>query len=106
MLTYTMNEKSKIPLYEQLYRNIKTDIINGKIKSGEKLPSKRVLCTHLGISKVTVEHAYAQLADEGYIYSVEKSGYLSGAGTKQCENTGICVHDGRIYGKERYCRAV
>lgn len=77
MLTYTMNEKNKIPLYEQLYRNIKTDIINGKIKSGEKLPSKRVLCTHLGISKVTVEHAYAQLADEGYIYSVEKSGYFA-----------------------------
>ena len=77
MLTYEIKENAGVPLYEQLYRNIKTDIINGKIKSGEKLPSKRMLCTHLGISKVTVEHAYAQLADEGYIYSVEKSGYFA-----------------------------
>lgn len=47
----------------------------GKIKSGEKLPSKRALAKNLAISVITVENAYGQLAAEGYIYSVPKSGF-------------------------------
>lgn len=76
MLTYNIDEREKLPIYEFIYRRIKKDIISGKIKAGEKLPSKRALAQNLKISVITVENAYAQLSLEGYIYSKEKSGYF------------------------------
>lgn len=75
MFTYILDYNSRIPIYEQLYEHIKEDILNHIISSGEKLPSKRKLATHLKISVMTVETAYEQLISEGYIYSVAKSGY-------------------------------
>jgi GntR family transcriptional regulator/MocR family aminotransferase len=40
-----------------------------------KLPSKRSLAEHLGVSVITVEYAYRQLMDEGYVYARQRSGY-------------------------------
>ena len=77
MLTYHINSKGILPMYEQLYRSIREDIINGVIKGGEKLPSKRRLAEHLKISQITVENAYSQLLAEGYIISKPRSGYYS-----------------------------
>ena len=77
MLTYVFDRKGKAPLYEQLYDCIRRDITSGRLRCGAKLPSKRTLAEHLGVSKVTIEAAYAQLAAEGYIYSVEKKGYYA-----------------------------
>lgn len=74
MLTYTF-EKSGVSLYEQLYRQIKEDILSGMLKAGEKLPSKRALAAHLEVSVITVKNAYEQLIAEGYICGVEKRGY-------------------------------
>ena len=48
----------------------------GACPAGEKLPSKRALAEHLSLSKITVETAYAQLLDEGYLTSRERSGYF------------------------------
>ena len=53
------------PLYEQLYRAIRADILSGQLAGGEKLPSRRALAEHLNVSKITVETAYAQLLAEG-----------------------------------------
>ncbi len=75
MITYNFTTDKKTPLYEQLYRFIKEDILSGRLKPGEKLPSKRNLASHLGVSTITVENSYAQLADEGYICSKPKSGF-------------------------------
>ena len=75
MLTYNFENIGSDTLYQYLYKCIKNDIIQGKIKSGEKLPSKRALAKNLAISVITVENAYGQLAAEGYIYSVPKSGF-------------------------------
>lgn len=75
MLTYDLTRGTG-PLYETLYRLIRSDILAGRLSPGEKLPSKRVLADHLRISKVTVETAYAQLQAEGYIRSREKVGYF------------------------------
>lgn len=76
MFTYLLNNDNKIPIYEQLYENIKKDILNRTITPAEKLPSKRMLANHLKISVMTVESAYEQLMSEGYIYSKPKSGYF------------------------------
>lgn len=75
MLTYSFDNLGNDSLYEYLYKQIKKDINTHKLKPHEKLPSKRALAKHLNISTITVENAYSQLAAEGYIYSVPKSGY-------------------------------
>lgn len=79
MRTYVLLPNSKMPLYEQLYRALKEDILSGSIAGGEKLPSKRALAEHLNISRITVENAYSQLLAEGYITSRPKSGYYAEA---------------------------
>lgn len=75
MPVYQLNQKNK---YYSLYENIREDILSGKIRGGEKLPSKRVLARDLGVSVVTVQLAYEQLLAEGYIFSRERSGYFAG----------------------------
>ena len=75
MLTYTFEKNSGISLYEQLYRHIKADILSGRLRPGERLPSKRTLSAHLEVSVVTVQTAYDQLSAEGYLYTEEKKGY-------------------------------
>jgi GntR family transcriptional regulator/MocR family aminotransferase len=76
MLTYFVNPSAHEPLYEQLYRQIRDAIENRVLPSMTKLPSKRALAGHLKISIVTVQTAYEQLLAEGYIRSVERSGYF------------------------------
>ena len=76
MLTYDLEKKGKEPLYEYLYKCIREDILSGKLKSKEKLPSKREMAKNHNISVITVENAYAQLIVEGYIYTEEKKGYF------------------------------
>lgn len=75
MLTFSFEERKNESLYEFLYRRIKEDILTLKLSPNEKLPSKRALSKHLGVSVVTVENAYGQLLAEGYIYSKAKSGF-------------------------------
>ena len=76
MLTYELKKAPGVPLYEALYRCIRSDILNGNLKEGEKLPSKRTLAQNLEVSKITVETAYNQLLSEGYIRAQEKVGYF------------------------------
>ena len=76
MLTYHLDPQSKTPLYEQLYRAIRTDIMSGALAGGERLPSKRQLSANLRVSQITVETAYAQLLAEGYIISEPRRGYF------------------------------
>ena len=76
MLTYNLEKKPGVPLYEALYRCIRADILSGKLAPGQKLPSKRALAQNLEVSKITVEGAYEQLLCEGYIRSREKVGYF------------------------------
>ncbi|MBO5993956.1 MAG: PLP-dependent aminotransferase family protein, partial [Firmicutes bacterium] len=59
------------------YDTIKTDILNGSIKAGEKLPSLRSLSKDLEISLTTIEQAYNQLMVEGYIESRPQSGFFA-----------------------------
>ena len=76
-LTIHLQTKSKTPLYEQIYRSMKHEIREGRIQSGEKLPSTRALCRHLEVSRSTVEMAYEQLLSEGYIEARPCRGYYA-----------------------------
>lgn len=62
------------PLYQQVYANLRSSILSGKLKGGTKLPSTRVLAEELKVSRNTILNAYRQLMAEGYIESVEGSG--------------------------------
>ena len=55
-LTMNLKTDSKVPLYEQIYNYIKSDIQNGRISYGEKLPSTRALARHLEISRSTAKN--------------------------------------------------
>lgn len=63
------------PLYIQLYEQMKNEIKN-ELKAGVKLPSIRKIANDYKLSKTTVQTAYNQLCCEGYIQSIEKSGYF------------------------------
>lgn len=76
MLTYDLEKRGSLARYDYLYRCIKEDILSGRLRPGEKLPSKRTLAAHLNTAVVTVENAYAQLLAEGYLQAQEKRGYF------------------------------
>ncbi len=63
-------------LYEQIYEHIRTEIREGKLLAGEKLPSTRSLAEYLQISRSTVDYAYEQLLSEGYIEARPYRGYF------------------------------
>jgi len=69
-------ENNKGYIYKQIYKIIKTYILNGELKAREKLPSKRQLARQEGVSLNTVSNAYDQLVAEGYIYSKERQGFF------------------------------
>ncbi len=74
-MKYTADKNNR-PVYLQIYKQIRQDIIDGLYPFGTKLPSMRLLCDELSVSTVTVNHAYALLCDEGYIESRERSGFI------------------------------
>lgn len=76
MLTYHLNQRDSEPKYYYIYKQIKKDILLGNLQKNEKLPSKRALAKHLGVSLITVENAYQMLKEEGYIETRERSGYF------------------------------
>jgi GntR family transcriptional regulator / MocR family aminotransferase len=79
--------KRETPIYVNLYEQIKKMIQEGKYSENEKLPSKRKLAASLKISPLTVDAAYQQLIAEGYVYSIEKSGYYVAKQVEVLENT-------------------
>lgn len=72
-------EADGVPLYEQIYRYFVTEMESGRLREGERLPSKRALRAHLGVSRSTVETAYGLLTAEGYLRSAPRSGYFVSA---------------------------
>lgn len=76
MRTYDLVKRPGQPLYESLYLAIREDIRAGRLAPGDKLPSKRALAANLEVGKTTVEAAYAQLLEEGYIASAQRRGFF------------------------------
>ena len=76
MVTFSLDFRGALPLYEQLYDFLKARIVDGTFSSGEKLPSKRNLAKNLGVSVITVERSYALLCDEGLLEPRAKSGFF------------------------------
>lgn len=75
-MTIELRADSEECLYEQIYGYIKTEIKDGKLLAGERLPSTRSLAEYLQVARSTVEYAYEQLLSEGYIESRPCRGYF------------------------------
>ncbi len=62
------------PIYDQIYAQLKTQIIAGKLQPGEALPSIRALAKDLKISVITTKRAYDELEAEGFLYTIAGKG--------------------------------
>lgn len=70
----SIDNRSRIPLYEQLSENIKLQIIKGVMQPDEQLPSVRQLAQELTINPNTIQKAYRELEREGFTYSIPGRG--------------------------------
>lgn len=69
-----INNKSGIPIYDQIYSQIKNSIITGELEENDPLPSIRNLAKDLRISVITTKRAYDELEKEGFIYTIPSKG--------------------------------
>ena len=68
-------QNSDIPIYQQIANQFKEEILSGKLKQGEYLPSIRGLAKDLRISVITTMKAYEELASQGLVTAVQGKGY-------------------------------
>lgn len=73
-LNIFIDNKSGLPIYDQIYSQIKSQIISGALQEDELLPSIRNLAKDLHISVITTKRAYDELENEGFIYIVPAKG--------------------------------
>ena len=73
-MTVLIDNKSGIPIYDQIYSQIKSQIISGNLREDEMLPSIRSLAKDLRISFITTKRAYEELEKEGFIYTIPGKG--------------------------------
>lgn len=73
-MTVLIDTKSGEPIYNQIYSQIKSQIISGEFKENDMLPSIRGLAKDLRISFITTKHAYEELEKEGFIYTLPGKG--------------------------------
>ncbi len=73
-MTITIDNRSGAPIYDQIYSQIKSQIISGALNEDDPLPSIRNLAKDLRISVITTKRAYDELEREGFIYTVAGKG--------------------------------
>ncbi len=65
---------AEVPIYEQITRQIKDEILKGELKEGDLLPSVRVLAKDLNISVITTRRAYDELENQGFTVNMTGKG--------------------------------
>jgi len=73
-LRIPIDRESHIPLYIQIKDFLKEEILAGALSANAKLPSTRKLAHDLGVNRITISNAYAELDAEGLVYSRLGSG--------------------------------
>ena len=68
-LRLELDRQSATPLQQQLYRQVRRQILDGALPPGTRLPASRALARRAGVARATVVAAYAQLEAEGYLVS-------------------------------------
>jgi GntR family transcriptional regulator len=73
-LNLLIDNKSGIPIYEQICTQLRDQIISGALQPDEALPSIRALAKDLHISVITTKRAYDELEKEGFVYTIPAKG--------------------------------
>mgnify|MGYP006376614175 FL=1 len=73
------NYRDTRPIYEQLKDDLRSRIVRNLIEPDEKLPSVRDMATSLSINPNTIQRAYRDLENEGYVYTVAGKGTFASA---------------------------
>ncbi|MCM1168017.1 MAG: GntR family transcriptional regulator [Ruminococcus sp.] len=73
-MTVFIDNKNGTSIYDQIYSQIKDQIISGALAENEMLPSIRGLAKDLKISFVTTKRAYDELEKDGFIYTIQAKG--------------------------------
>ncbi len=69
-----IDRQSAIPLYQQIKTYLRQGILAGSLAADTRLPASRQLAHDLGVNRITVENAYAELEAEGLVFSKLGSG--------------------------------
>ena len=77
----SLNYRDSRPIYEQIRDGLRKLIVTGALGADEKLPSVRALAAQLAINPNTIQRAYNELENEGYIYSVPGKGSFAAGDT-------------------------
>jgi GntR family transcriptional regulator / MocR family aminotransferase len=64
-----IDRKASKPFHRQIYDAYRTAIVDGSLRAGQRVPSTRILASELGVSRIPILNAYAQLLAEGYFES-------------------------------------
>lgn len=75
-----ISNSSNQPIYEQIVRQVKSQIMAGDLVAGEQLPSIRALANSLRVSAITTKRAYADLETQGFIETVQGKGSFVASG--------------------------
>lgn len=85
--------KDKRPIYEQVEEKFQDLIIRGVLKPDERLPSVRSLAIELSINPNTIQRAYAQLEQTGFLYTVKGRGNFVAAESEWMEQKQKIIFD-------------
>ncbi|WP_294154544.1 GntR family transcriptional regulator [uncultured Clostridium sp.] len=92
-----ISNDSPVKLYEQIENAIKNNILNGSLKSGEMLPSIRMLAKELKVSIITTKRAYEELEKEGFIETVVGKGtFVSGTNSERLKEAAMAEMESRL----------
>ena len=69
-----LSNSGQEPIYAQITRQIKQQILSGQLQAGDALPSIRLLAKELRISVITTKHAYEDLEREGFLVTMPGKG--------------------------------
>ena len=78
-----LDYQDRRPIYEQIVEKFRMLILSGAVEPSSKMPSVRQLAMELSINPNTIQRAYAQLEQEGYVYSVSGRGTFVAEGGEQ-----------------------
>lgn len=92
-----ISNSSNQPIYEQIVRQIKSQIMAGDLTAAEQLPSIRALANSLRVSAITTKRAYADLESQGFIETVQgKGSFVAGGNDELLREERLLEIEGRL----------
>lgn len=100
-MNIVISNSGDVPIYEQIVRQIKGQIIRGELREGDALPSMRLLAKELRISVITTKRAYEELERDGFLNTVPGKGCFVAP-----QDPGLAREDALRRAEEHLARAV